>query len=390
MIQNSIGIFLVLLVIESFVLWASTHAKSRNFFRFVPAVFWIYFLPMLASTFGIISPQSPLYGWVVTFGLPASLFLLLLGVDLKAISQLGRKAVVIFVAGSFGVMLGAVISFGLFRSIVGDAFWQGFGTLSASWMGGSANMLAVKEAIGTPDNIFLPIVVVDTIIPYAWMGALIFLSNWQSSIDRFNKADVSLLDNIRRRMASIVKTSKVAISAKSLVGLLGMAFVVGFLINRMAMFLPVVQGIISQFTWTIILVSVLGLLASLTPLRKLEAGGSTKIGYFMLYFVLTTIGAKASVVNLGASAVLLVAGCVIVLVHAGVLFLTIRFLKAPVMLAAAASQANLGGVASAPVVAEIYGPGLSAIGLLMAVLGNIIGTYLGILASQMCRWVTLF
>ena len=158
--------------------------------------------------------------------------------------------------------------------------------------------------------------------------------------------------------------------------------------QRVAQVLPAVEGVISSFAWTIILVSTLGLAGSLTPLRRCEALGSTRIGYYLLYFVLTTIGAKASVSHLGASAVLIAAGVVIILVHAAVLLIAARLLKAPMMLIATASQANVGGVASAPVVAEIYQPGLASIGLLMAILGNIIGTYLGIVVGQICRWMT--
>ena len=156
----------------------------------------------------------------------------------------------------------------------------------------------------------------------------------------------------------------------------------------MAKFLPVVKNIISLSAWTIIVVTTLGILFSFTPARRLEKFGSNKIGYFLLYFVLTTIGAKASVSHLGASAILIAAGVVIILVHAAVLLIAARLLKAPAMLVAAASQANVGGVASAPVVAEIYQPGLASIGLLMAILGNIIGTYLGIVVGQICRWMT--
>ena len=145
MIQHPILILLVLVGIEAAVLSASGHPRTRHYFRFLPAVFWIYFLPMLISSAGLIDAKSPLYGLVTTYGLPASLFLLLLGVDLKAIAQLGRTAVLMFLFGSLGIMLGTTLSFAIFRPFVGDVFWMGFGALSASWTGGSANMVAVKD-----------------------------------------------------------------------------------------------------------------------------------------------------------------------------------------------------------------------------------------------------
>jgi uncharacterized membrane protein len=164
--------------------------------------------------------------------------------------------------------------------------------------------------------------------------------------------------------------------------LLGIA--VSFGILTVGRSLPTMGGMFSPFTWAIILASLLGLAGSLTPLRKLEQAGSNKIGYFLLYFVLTTIGARASLEHLGNSGILILAGFGIVAIHAAVLIVAARLLKAPMFLAAVASQANIGGTASAPIVAEIYRPGLAAVGLLMAVLGSVVGTYLGLLVGKIC------
>ncbi len=138
---------------------------------------------MVLSTCGIIDAKSPLYAGITKYLLPPALFLLLLNVDIKAISRLGPAALVMFFAGSFGIMLGMVISFIIFKPLVGPQFWAGFGALAASWTGGSANMIAVKEALNTPDAVFLPMVIVDTIVPYAWMGILVALAARQKSFD---------------------------------------------------------------------------------------------------------------------------------------------------------------------------------------------------------------
>jgi len=389
LIQHPFLLFLILLAIETAVLSAAGHPRTKKYFGFLPAVFWIYFLPMLISSAGLIDAKSPLYSLVTTYGLPASLFLLLLGVDLKSIAQLGRTAVLMFLFGSLGIMLGTTLSFAIFRPFVGDVFWMGFGALSASWTGGSANMVAVKEAMGTPDDVFLPMVVVDTIVPYVWMGLLVTGSTWQAAFDRWNRSDRSVIDHLRQKIAGFQDERDVTLTVKNVMIIVLFAFIVGLGLRWVSNVLPVIHGVISAFTWTVILVSAAGLAGSLTPLRRCEAMGSTKIGYYLLYFVLTTIGAKASIAHLQASGVLIIAGVVIVLVHAAFLLIAARVLKAPAMLVAAASQANIGGVASAPVVAEIYQPGLGSIGLLMAILGNIIGTYVGIIVGQICRWITL-
>ncbi|MBI3616834.1 MAG: DUF819 family protein, partial [Candidatus Omnitrophica bacterium] len=333
MIQNPVLIFLILLAVEIVVLSAAGHPRTQKYFRFLPGVFWIYFLPMLISSAGWVDAKSPLYGLVTTYGLPASLFLLLLGVDLPAIARLGRTAVLMFLIGSAGIMLGTTLSFLIFRPFVGDIFWMGFGALSASWTGGSANMVAVKEALGTPDDVFLPMVVVDTIVPYVWMGLLVSVSTGQAAIDRWLGADRGVIDDIRKRMAGVGAAQKATLTAKNIFVLAAFAFAVSAGVQRVAQVLPAAEGIISSFAWTIILVSTLGLAGSLTPLRRCEALGSTRIGYYLLYSVLTTIGAKASVSHLGASAVLIAAGIVIILVHAAVLLIAARLLKAPMMLA---------------------------------------------------------
>jgi uncharacterized membrane protein len=384
MIKDPLGIVLVLLLIEGLVLFLSGHPRFRRYFRFLPHVFWIYFLPMLVSASGLLYSQSAVYAVITKYLLPASLFLLLLSVDLKMIARLGPSALGMFFAGSLGIMLGTVLVFMMMRGIVGDEFASGFAALSGSWMGGSANMVAVKEALRTPDSVFLPMVIVDTIVPYFWMGILVALSTGQNFFDRWNRSQKGLLDEISLRLGSVTSGPVRALGAVPAAGLVLLGIAVSFGILTVGRSLPTMGGMFSPFTWAIILASLLGLAGSLTPLRKLEQAGSNKIGYFLLYFVLTTIGARASLEHLGNSGILILAGFGIVAIHAAVLIVAARLLKAPMFLAAVASQANIGGTASAPIVAEIYRPGLAAVGLLMAVLGSVVGTYLGLLVGKIC------
>ncbi len=387
MITYPMFVISTLVFIEFLVLSLAAHSRTKHWFQFLPAIFWIYFLPMVASTSGLLPSKMPLYDQAVNVGLPMSLFLLLIGVDLKAIVRIGRKSLLIFLAGSLGIMLGSVVTFFLFRKIVGNIFWTGFGALSASWTGGSANMIAVKSAIGTPDDVFLPMVVVDAIVPYVWMGLLMTAAGWQPRVDRWLKADRKIFDEMKARFKSSGNAPKAKLDCKNILVLIAVALCASYGVQALSKILPVAEGVISQFTWTIILISTMSLVCSLTPLRRLEGKGASQIGYFLLYFVLTTIGVKATLSHIGTAAVLISAGFLIVFIHACVLLLAAKWLKAPMMLVATASQANVGGVVSAPIVAEIYQPGLSAIGLLMAILGNVIGTYLGIMTAQVCRLI---
>lgn len=387
MIDNTAAIVIILIVIEAAVLIAAAHPRTKRFFKFLPAVFWIYFLPMLAATFGLIDPGNPVYGKITKTLLPASLFLLLLCVDVKAVLRLGPKALAMMLAGSAGIMLGTVGVFAVFKNIVGGHMWPGFGALSASWMGGSANMVAVKEALGTPDEVFLPMVIVDTIVPYFWMGILVTAAAWQPLVDRFNSADTAVLEELNRRLARAEKETRRHLNPLMVLAIMIVAMVGGIAATLVAGLLPEVKGVVSTYAWTVIAASLLGLGMSFTGARVMEEYGSEKVGYWMLYFVLTSIGAKASLHDAGAAVVLIGAGFLIVIIHAIVLLIAARLLRAPMFLAAAASQANLGGVASAPIVAEVYHPGLASVGLLMAVFGGIMGTYFGLITGQLCRWI---
>jgi len=384
-ITHPLLIVLVLLGIEALVLWLSRHGRTSRFFDLLPAVFWIYFLPMLAATFGLIAPVSPVYGLITTWLLPASLVLLLLPVDMGAILRLGPTALAMFFIGAVGIIVGAVFSYTLFKPVIGPEFWSGFGTLAASWTGGSANMIAVKEALAVPDRVFAPMVIVDTVVPYLWMGIMIAMVGLQPAFDRWNRSERAVLDHLGERAAQHLAVSGGRRTPVGILLSLGLACTVGGAAQLIARQLPQIRDVVTTYTWTIMIVSCAGILLSFSPARRLERSGAARTGYDLLYFVLTAIGAKASVASIGTALTLIAAGLTIVAVHAVFMLIGARLLRAPLFLVAAASQANVGGVASAPVVAEVYHPGLASVGLLLAILGNIVGTWLGIAAAQLCR-----
>jgi uncharacterized membrane protein len=388
MIQHPLALVLILLAMESLILYLANHRKYSKLFSFLPSIFWIYFLPMVASSLGLIDPKAPIYSDITKYVLPIALFLLLITVDIKAILRLGPMAVAMFLIGSLGIALGMIVVFLLFKGIVGAHYWSGFGALTGSWTGGSANMIAVKEGLGTPDHVFLPMVIVDTVVPYVWMGIMIAGVSLAPHFDRWNHADRRFIDDLQARIQkSGSSVDSHPVSLLSLIGILGVGMVGGLLSIYLSRFFPAIPGVITAYTWTIIIVSCLGITMSFTPLRKLEAYGHNKIGYFILYFVLTAIGAKATISHFETAAVLIAAGFLVVLIHASILLLAARLLKVPLFLAAVSSQANVGGVASAPVVAEVYQKGFGSVGLLLAILGNLIGTYIGLLTGQICHFL---
>lgn len=368
----------------------SAHPRLKKFFKFIPSVFWIYFLPMVFSALGLIDSRTPVFAALSTLLLPAALLLLLLSSDIKGILKCGRPALTMMFAGSLGIMVGTPLVFFFFKGLVGPQFWSGFGALSGSWIGGSANMIAVKESIGTPEHVFLPMIIVDTVVPYAWMGMLVALAGLQPLFDKWNRSDRNVIDELALKSVSVSAAQHQKLRFRTTALLAGVVVAGVFVSKFLAGLLPELKDMISAYAWTIIIVSALGVFLSCTPVKKLENFGASRIGYFLLYLVLASIGARAGVVKVGPVLLLVLAGFLIVLFHAAVLFLTARIIRAPLFLAAVASQANIGGVASAPIVASIYQPGLASIGLLLAICGNITGTYLGIITSQLCRFVTKF
>ena len=388
MINQPVYVALFLIFLIAFITFVSEYPRTKHLFKFLPSVFWMYFLPMLASTFGIISMSPDLYTFVTLNFLPASLFLLLLSSDIPAIIKLGKPALIMMFAGSFGIVVGTPIVFLLCRHWIGGDFWAGFGALAASWTGGSANMIAVKEALRTPDSVFLPMVIVDTIVPYLWMGFLIAFAGFQIAYDRFNRSDRRILDELSKKAKNDNSASKHKFDLRIIALIFTAAFVVSISAQFLSKMLPEAKDIISSYAWMIIAASSFGIAASFTRAKKLEGFGASKVGYFFLYFVLAAIGAKANLLNIGSTLVLIFAGIILVCFHAVILLIVSRLIRAPMFLVAVASQANIGGVASTPIVASIYQPGLATVGLLLAILGNIMGTYFGILSGHLCHLVS--
>jgi len=392
MIDDPMGIIMVLLVIEGAILYASGLSGAKRLFKYIPAMFWIYFLPMLANTIALIPPREDIavdvHGAITTYCLPACLVLLLISVDLRAISRLGLVAIAVMLAGSLGTLVGGPVVMLIFGRWLPPDAWSGMGALSASWMGGSSNMIAVFESVGTPPKMRGTMIVVDTIIPYAWMGLLILLSAHQARFDRWNRARSDILDDLKRRAAGAAAVESEPITLRHVVMMFAIAAVGTYTAIQLAGLLPVVPQMVSRSAWAIILATALGLALSFTPIRRLERFGASTLGYGLLYFVLASIGARTSLTSLADAPLMIVVGVVWVLIHGAFILAAGRMFRTPMALLAAASQANMGGTASAPVVAEIYHAGLAPVGLLLAVLGSIVGTYLGICCAHICRFLS--
>lgn len=386
--------------IVGLVFWLSTLRPFQTFFRYLPPLIWMYFLPMIATTMGITPDDSPLYSPVMSrILLPAVLVLLLIPSDIRGIAKLGPKAVLMMVAGTFGIVLGATVSFWIFKDKLPEESWKAVAALSGSWIGGSPNMTAVIESLDMPKTLVAPIVIVDTVLAYSWLGLLIALSAYQRQIDKHHKADARVIDELAAHLEAEQATQSRAPRTGDIAMMVGLALVVSqiciWLGGPINLFFTKVLGfkqfgeVINAFGWGILLITAVGLALSTTPVRRLDFCGASAVGNVGLYLLLTSYGARANLNAILEAPMFVAMGAVWIAIHVAVLYAATRLLKAPIFLAATASMANIGGTASAPVVAAAYHPSMAPVGLLMAILGGVLGTPLALfVVAATCKAIS--
>ena len=384
MLTDPTAIFIFLAGLLGIIFWLSEMPRLQPLFRVTPSILYVYFLPALATSLGITPIASPAYDWMVRYLLPVSLVLLMVTVDLRAVLRLGSKALIMMLAGSLGIIIGGPVALALLGRWLPPDTWMGLAALSGSWIGGAPNMVAIKESVGTPDSLMGPIIVVDTLVAYGWMGVLLFLSNWQAKIDRWLGADTDAIDTLDSRMTA-VDSRRRPIEVRDLGIILGLGFGATALCIWAGDKLPLLGDptIISHTTWTVVLATSLGLALSFTPVRRLEQVGASRAGYLALYLMLTAIGAQADLKKVAEAPLYLLVGVIWLGIHIAVLFIVARFVRAPLFFIATGSMANVGGVVSAPVVASVYRRSLAPVGVLMGVSGYLIGIY----GALLCAWL---
>jgi len=391
MIHQPIVLAFVLSGLVAGVLWLEKKAAFRPLFHYLPGAFWCYFLPMVMSTMGWLPEQSAVYVFLTTYVLSACLILLLLNINLPAIFRLGRVSLTAMAVGAAGIAVGAVVAYSIFARWLPPETWKGIGALSASWIGGSANMLAVKEGLQTPDSVFAPMVIVDTVITYSWMGILVALVTFQDRWDNWVGADKAALADVNRRLSEMNTGLEVGGRTAPIwhgIWLLGFGLAIGWLCLKAGERLPEWRNAgLTATGWSFLLVTFVGVIFSLTPISRLERFGASQWGYLCLYLLLAAIGSKARLQYILKAPLLVVMAYVWVLVHAAILATYGFFCRVPMFFLVTSSQANIGGTASTPIVAGVYQPRLATLGLLLAIAGNVIGTYAGMLIAQACRWV---
>ena len=385
MIQDPNAIFIYVITLIGLIHYLKSISALKKVFKYAPPIIWIYFLPMLSSGIGIIPTDSSLYSWTSKYLLPPALILLLLSSNLKIFSTLGSKAIGTMLFGTLGIVLGGPISLLIFGSFLPEDAWMGLAALSGSWIGGSANMVAIGKSIGTSDNLFGNMIVIDTVVGYGWMGIVILISGHQKRIDKWNNADTRIIDELNIKMNT--EDLKRPTSFNDLLTIVVVSLFFGLFSLELGKLIPDLGKVITSFGWTIILVSLIGISLSFTRLSELNNAGASHVGNLFLYILLGTIGAKANITQIADLPYYIAVGVFWIFIHAIILFFGGRLLRAPMFLIATSSQANIGGVVSAPIIATVYKKSLAPVGLLMGVIGNIIGIYAGLFTAWLLSLV---
>ncbi len=398
MITNDAVVLGILLVMLALIFWTSSSKNPllKRFYKVVPMLLLCYFLPSLLNTFGIVDGESSnLYYMASRFLLPASLVLLTLSIDLKEILKLGPKALIMFVAATIGIVIGGPLAIltvnflapGIIEN-AGPDLWRGMATVAGSWIGGGANQAAMYEVFEVPDQLFAVMITVDVIVAQVWMAVIILGIGQSDRIDRKLKADNSAIITLQEKM----ETFRMGIARIPTLSDLMVILAIGFGFTAIGHFLadtiapyigdnfPTLSklSLDSTFFWLVVVATTLGLLASFTRLRNMEGAGASRVGSVFIYILVATIGMQMNVMDVFDHPGLFLIGAVWMLVHVIVLLLVAWIIKAPFFFVAVGSQANVGGAASAPIIASAFHPSLAPVGVLMAVLGYALGTY--------CAW----
>ena len=387
LITNQFGLLAVLMFIPAMIFLAQAHPKYGKIFKIVPALVFAYFIPTLLTFFEIIPSEALIYSHIKKYVLPASLLLLTIAVDIKGIMRLGNKAIIMFLTGTFGIIVGGPISLFLFRDQLPPEIWKGMAALAGSWIGGGANFIAIGESVGVADSMLGIMVVVDVLVANIWTGILLFLAGRYEQIDKKLGADNSSILELRDKVISFQKKTTRVTSTTDIMVMMAMAFGGAYLAFEIGNILPEIGDIISHSTWKVILITSLGVIFSFTKIKNYEGVGASKLGTVMLYLLIGVIGANADLKQVMEYPFLFAMGLTWISIHVIILVIVTKLIKAPLFFMAVGSQANVGGAASAPIVASAFHPALASVGVMLGIAGYVLGTYAALICAALLQMV---
>ncbi len=378
----------------------------KKFYTYIPSLLLCYFIPGIYNSTGLIDGQtSQLYPVISRYLLPASLVLLTISLDYPGIKRLGPKALIMFLVGTAGIMVGGPLVLAVYQNISPASFsatgeesvWRGMATVAGSWIGGSANQTAMKEVFNVGDNIFSAMIAMDVICANIWMGFLLYGASISQKIDKWLKADSSAIEELKHNLsklkdenARIPHTGDFIVILAVGLGVTGISHVFADIIT------PYIEtnypylaqfSLTSKFFWIIVIATTLGMLLALTPVKNLEKAGASRIGTVLLYFLVAAVGMNMDILAILDNPLLFAVGLTWIAIHVFLMLLVAKLIRAPLFFVAVGSQANIGGAASAPIVASAFSPALAPVGVLLAVLGYALGTYGAYISGLVMQWI---
>ena len=399
-------VFGVLAIVLALIFYTSHSGSERwqKFYRIVPALLLCYLIPAILDMLGLISKEySGLYPMARDYLLPGALILMTIGIDFKGIMNLGPKAIIMFLTATVGIIIGGPIAILVYSlidpDVVGglgnEATWRGMATIAGSWIGGGANQNAMYETYKYAPELYGRMIVVDVVVANLWMAFLLWGAARAEKFDKWLRADTSSIEDLKKRVVDYQSSISRVPVLTDLMIILGITFgivaISHFAGKEFAVFCESALGkdspFASSFFWLVVLATTGGLILSATKVRKYEGAGASKVGSVFIYILVATIGMKMELSEAIKEPELIIVGIIWMIVHITILFIVAKIIKAPFFFVAVGSKANIGGAASAPIVAAAFHPSLASVGAILAVLGYALGTYGAILCAEMMHLI---
>ncbi len=383
MIQDGFMYISVLVALAALMVFIEKRFGKSKFFKFIPGIVLIYIGAALLQTFGAFESNESTetaYNNVRWALLPAMLFLMLLKCDIRTVIKLGPRILGAFAVAVVSIAAGFVIVYAVLQSFYVEDTWKAFGALAGSWTGGSANMVALQSILEVPETIFGYALMMDTINYAVWVMFMFWLVPFADRFNKWTKADTSSYMNNLDVNTDNITADEQGAKFEHILYLLGIGLLVSSLSNYFGGLLPEVGDVINGTTWTIIIASVLGLILALTPLSRIP--GTFDISNVMLYIVVALIASHSDFSNIAQAPIYIISGFLIMGVHLVVMLLLGKLFKYDLFTLGIASLANIGGMASAPMLAAAYNKALIPVGVIMALMGSFLGTYFGIVIAK--------
>ncbi|EIF51671.1 DUF819 domain-containing protein [Sulfurovum sp. AR] len=386
MVENGVAYLVLLIIIASSIVFLEKKTQHK-LFESLPAIVIIYFTVMIFSTFGLWKKTESItetYTFLKSYLLPAMIFLMLLSADMRQIFKLGKKMLLTFFLASVSIAIGFIGTFSLFHTYFEPGSWKAFAALSGSWMGGTGNMVAIQGALDLPDSSMGYTLLIDSIDYAIWVMILLALVPFSRTFNLWSKADTSIIDEVGEKLTLLNEKHKRPMSLFSLFILLASSLIISYLAQSMAIYLPTTP-FLTMSTWVVIIATLSGILFAMTPLAKLS--GNSQLGSIMLYLIVALIASRANFTELTEAPLYIVSGFVIILIHGSIMVLFAKLFRLDLFSLGVASLANIGGVASAPILASAYSKALIPIGVLMAMMGYIVGTFGGLMVGKILEMI---